>query len=207
MWMRLRHTLIVSGLVLGLSSCTLLPGGSSSSYNTYLLEAPDASISPAKTPSQRVLQVPLPRAEPGFDSVGIAYRRDGVALQYYTRSQWADTPARLLTPLVVRALERSGTFRAVLGPQTGGRADWRLELELLRLQQVFTSDNRSHSEVQLRVQLIDLVDRSVLLSQVLSAQAPAPSADAQGAVQAANVALGQIMRQLEQLLVAQISSD
>lgn len=207
MWMRLRHTLIVSGLVLGLSSCTLLPGGSSSSYNTYLLEAPDASTSPAKTPSQRVLQVPLPRAEPGFDSVGIAYRRDGVALQYYTRSQWADTPARLLTPLVVRALERSGTFRAVLGPQTGGRADWRLELELLRLQQVFTSDNRSHSEVQLRVQLIDLVDRSVLLSQVLSAQAPAPSADAQGAVQAANVALGQIMRQLEQLLVAQISSD
>lgn len=200
MRIRLHNALLVSGLVLGLSGCTLLPGGSSSSYNTYLLEVADSSTSPAKAPSNRVLQVPLPRADPGFDSVGIAYRRDGVALQYYTRSQWADTPARLLAPLVVRTLERSGAFRAVLGPQTGGRADWRLELELIQLQQVFDSAALSHSEVQLRVQLIDLTDRSVLLSQVLSAQAPAPSADAQGAVQAANTALGQIMRELSALL-------
>ena len=51
-----------------------------------------------------VLLVSPPQAEPGFETQRMAYVRRPYQLEYYAVNQWADTPARMLAPLMVHAL-------------------------------------------------------------------------------------------------------
>ena len=64
------------------------------------------------------LVVSVPRAAAGFDGRQIIYVRQEHKLEYFRQSQWVDTPASMLSPLIVAALERSGQFSAVVQSPT-----------------------------------------------------------------------------------------
>lgn len=51
---------------------------------------------------------------PGFDSQRIIYVREPYQLEYFVHSEWIDTPARMIAPRIVAALEDTGAFRAVV---------------------------------------------------------------------------------------------
>ena len=184
--------LCLVAIVLSISACSVL--NPPSEPNTYVLDA-RVDAPPNIRRSQQVLLVALPRAEPGFDSLRIAYTRTPLALNYYSKSQWADTPARMLTPLLVRALEQSGRFRAVITQPTPALADLHLETQLIRLQQEFLQQP-SQVRLTLRAQLLDNDQRRVIASQLFEAVAPAPSEDAYGGVQAANQAVAELLKQI-----------
>lgn len=160
---------------------------------TYLLEAVGRSTV-AETGTQ-VLLITRPRAEPGYDTNGIAYTEIPLSLSYYTRSRWADAPARMLTPLLVETLERSGTFRAVVTSPSSVVADLQLDVTLLRLQQSFLH-SPSRVELALRARLIDIASNRVLAGRTFEAMESAPSEDAYGGVQAANMALERVLTEL-----------
>jgi cholesterol transport system auxiliary component len=145
----------------------------------------EAGATPATGP---VLLVPAPRPGPGFDGPGMAYLQRPNQLQYFSKSQWVEPPARLLGPLAVRALERTGKFRAVTETALGARPDLRLELELVRLQQEFIS-RPSRVRCTLRLQLTDVAGHRILGTRELEALEPAPSEDAAGGAVAAGTAV------------------
>lgn len=165
---------------------------------TYLLEAVGRSTV-AETSTQ-VLLITRPRAEPGYDTDGIAYTETPLSLSYYTRSRWADAPARMLGPLLVETLESSGAFRAVLTSPSSVAVDRQLDVTLLRLQQSFLQ-RPSRVELVLRVRLIDTSDNRVLASRTFETTEPAPSEDAYGGVQAANTALERVLTELAGFVV------
>jgi cholesterol transport system auxiliary component len=166
---------------------------------TYLLEA--VGRSPSAAAGDLVLLITRPSAEPGFDSDGIAYTETPLSLSYYTQSRWADAPARMLGPLLVETLERSGAFRAVVIAPSSVAADLQLDVTLLRLQQSFLQ-SPSRVELALRARLIDIADNRVLAGRTFEATEPTPSEDAYGGVQAANAALERVLTELAGFVVA-----
>ncbi len=135
-----------------------------------------------------VVLVSAPRAGPGLEGPRMAYLQRPNQLQYFARSQWVEPPARLLGPLLVRALERTGRFQAVTEVALGSVPGLRLESEVVRLQQEFT-ERPSRVRVTLRLELTDVAAHRLLGTHELEAVEPAPSDDPAGGAAAANAAV------------------
>ncbi len=122
--------------------------------------------SPAATPHEAAagapaLVVAVPRAAPGYDSTRIVYVRHAQELETFAFHEWVDTPARMLAPLLVRALQGSGAFRAVLQAPSAASGALQLETEVIRLQQDFGT-RPSHVRLTLRAVLLDSATRQVI---------------------------------------------
>ena len=85
-------------------------------------------------PVAPTLLISTPQAAAGLDSPHILCVRQAHRLAYFAQSEWADTPARMMAPLIVAALDRAGWFRAVVSTPTAVKADLRLDTEVVRLQ-------------------------------------------------------------------------
>ncbi|MES2714253.1 MAG: ABC-type transport auxiliary lipoprotein family protein [Pseudomonadota bacterium] len=141
------------------------------------------------------LLVTIPRAAPGLDTRLMAYQRQPQRIDHYAASEWLDTPPRLLAPLLVRALEASGAFGVVLLAPAAASTRWRLDTELLRLQQNF-GPGPSQLRLTLRAVLVDSANRTVLAAREFDTSLPAASEDAAGGVAAAQRAALQVARDL-----------
>jgi len=181
-----------------ISGCTGMPAEAPA---TFLLEARPAerSVQPQR---DLVLAVGVPRARPGYDSAQIAFLRRPYELEYFTKSRWTDTPARMLAPLLAAALDQSGGFRSVVQPPGSVLAEVRLDTELVRLQQNFETQP-SRVEIALRAQLIDLRSNRVIAEMQFEEVESAPSEDAYGGVIAANRALQRLLARLVDFCIEQ----
>ncbi len=188
-------------LAMLMAGCTALQPPRTEVPALYLLDARPAAA--AKRPQQDlVLAVNPPSARPGFDTTQIAYVRQPHKLDYYVKNRWADTPSRMLAPLLAQSLEQDGTFRAVVRTTNPVPADPRLDTELIRLQHDFTTQP-SRVQLTLRAQLYDAKGKKVLVVREFDATENAPSEDAYGGVIAANRALERVLGQLTDFCVAE----
>jgi cholesterol transport system auxiliary component len=154
--------------------------------------APSVAV---RAPAGPTLMVSTPRAWPGYDQPRIAYLRHPLRIDYYALNEWADSPPRMLEPLLITAIEASGRFRTVVSSRSGIGAQLRLDTEIVRLQHEFLS-TPSQGRVILRAQLIDLIRNRVLGTRNFEAQVPAPSEDAEGGVTALNSAVQHTLAEL-----------
>jgi cholesterol transport system auxiliary component len=134
-------------------------------------------------------------AAAGFDSRRIIYVREPHRLEYFAHSEWVDTPARMLAPLVVAAVENSAAFRAVVPTPSAVSGDLRLDTEIVRLQQEFGAPP-SQVRFTLRAYLMDNTTRRVLARREFDATVAAASDDPYGGVVAANRAVQIVLEQL-----------
>jgi cholesterol transport system auxiliary component len=188
---------IVAALAAG---CSVLQGARVEDPVLHVLDARPAVVA---TPATRdiVLEVSAPRAAPGYDSPAIAYVQRPFVLDYFAIHRWADTPARMVGPLLVRAAEQTGYFRAVVQAPTAATADFRLDSELSRLQQDFTT-RPSRVELSLRLQLVEIRTRRVVATRVIEVTSAAATDDPGGGVAAANAAMAQALAQAAEFCVA-----
>lgn len=197
---RLPQRCAMAMLLALLSSCSALLPKPTPQPAFFTLDGVPNSRPVAQTTAQRNTNAPTlvvnpPRAAAGFDSQRIIYVRQPHKLEYFARSQWIDTPARMLAPLIVAAVERSGKFEAVLQSASGANGDIRLDTEILRLEHDFASAP-SQVRFTLRVYLVDTASRRVLAWKDIEGAAPAASEDPYGGVVAANVAVQSVLDQL-----------
>lgn len=172
--------------------------------NIYLLNAgipsalfPAAADAGSVLPPKRdlVLAVNMPRARAGFDTARMVWVRQAHGLETYSRNRWADTPARMLAPLLAQALERSGAFHAVVQTPSAASATLRLDTEIIRLQQDFSAQP-SRVRFTLGAQLIDIGTRRVIASAEFDETESSATEDAYGGVLAANRALERLLVRL-----------
>lgn len=183
---------------LGLAGCSasLLPKPPAASALYGLDDGAGAPARPPAPPGAPSLVVAVPRAAAGLDTRLMAYQRTPQRIEHYTASEWLDAPPRLLAPLLVRAAEATGAFRVVLLGPAAGSAGWRLDTDLLRLQQNFSATGPSQVRLTLRAVLVDTASRNVLGAREFDASQPAPSEDAAGGAAAAQRAALQLAREL-----------
>lgn len=194
---RYQRILIAAAVVLGLlplSACSPLQPQRAEPTSTYLLDARIETQAAAETGAS-ILVVGTPRAAPGYDSTRIAYMRRAHEIEYFANNEWVDTPARMLAPLLVRALEQGGGFRAVVPASSGAVGDLRLDTEIVRLQQEFDVAP-SRVRFTLRARLIDPVGRRIVDTRLFDVSETAPSDDPRGGVIAANRAVARVLEDL-----------
>jgi cholesterol transport system auxiliary component len=135
----------------------------------------------------------------------MVYTRQPMTQEAFAQSVWADTPARMLAPMLVRQLQKRGVFRAVLLSPSAGRSDVSLDTTVLRLEQDFL---QAPSVVQLRLQLtlMDSSTRQVLASTTVSVRKNAPSDDAAGGAEAARAAVQTGLQQAEAFVQETVAS-
>ena len=188
-------------LLLGTTGCGgLLPKPPVAPTFYTLDDAPRADASTTRRPlptmgPRPTLAVRFSQAAAGHDSTRIVYTRGAQRLDTYANSVWIDTPAQMLTPMMVAAIESAGIFPAVVGTPSAARADIELDTQILRLQQDF-SVTPSRVRFTLRASLIDSASRVVLASDQFDAVADSASEDARGGVLAAHVAVRSVLTRL-----------
>ena len=193
---RLGWILMGIAVLMGQAGC-LAPRASEGPPHTYFLSLDDQTWGTdarmGEKAGDQVLLINLPQAEAGFDTPKIAYLRRPLEVSYYATNQWADTPSRMLIPLLVRTFEKTGRWRAVIPMPTPVRGDYRLETTGLVLQQEFLQQP-SRVRVAVRAQLVDLRDYRALGARLFEVIEPAASDDAYGGVLAANKALTKLLQ-------------
>ncbi len=195
---RISRGIVLAALAAAAAACSLLPAPKATPRNTFLLGPdPAAAVAP---PAPRgggtaTLLVALPREEPGFDTPRMAYLLRPNAVSYYANSQWADTPARMLAPMIALALERSGCWRAVVRTPTTVAADYRLDTEDLALAQEFFS-RPPKARLALKAVLVDVREESVVAARRFEAAEDAPEGDAAGGASAAGRAAAKLVAEL-----------
>lgn len=158
------------------------PGANSSTPVPWSITAPTLIVNP-------------PHAAAGFDSHRIIYTRQPHQLEYFAHSEWVDTPARMIVPSIVAALENTGAFRAVVLTPSAAAGDLCLDVEILRLQHEFGS-TPSRVRFTLRAYLVDNETRQVLAWREFDETVVAAQADPYGGVMAANGAVQNVMQRL-----------
>ena len=152
--------------------------------------------SPSNRPAAALtLLVDPPRAAAGFDSRRIVYTREAHRLEAFAHSEWVDTPARMLAPLIVEAIEGRGAFRATVPATTAAAGDLRLDTEIVRLQHEF-GGAPSRVRFTLRATLVDLTTRRVLAWRQFDQSVASASEDPQGGVSAANRVVRNVLDEL-----------
>jgi len=195
----LRRGLGALALAALVAGCAALQAPQRDSPTLHVLSA--EPLNKATQVRHAAIEVAPPRAWPGFDTPQMAYVRQPYELDYFATHRWADTPSRMLGPLLVRALEQTESFRSVVQVSNAVPADWRIDTEIVRLQQDFTTQP-SRVEFTLRAQLTDVRGRLVVASSVFDEVEIAPSENAAGGVIAANAALQRMLVRVADFCVA-----
>ena len=191
--------LCAAGLLIALSTgCSALRPAAVDQPYFYSLDAVRNDVpssAPKPSPAAPTLIVNPPHSASGFSSQRIVYVREAHQLEYYAHSEWIDSPARMLAPLIADTVGNSGAFRAVVRTPSAADGDLRLDTEIVRLQHELTV-RPSRVRFTLRATLVDNTTREVLAWHEFDESAPATSETPYGGVLAANQAVQTVLEQL-----------
>lgn len=197
---RLRFLLSAITLTLVVSGCSVFgqkDGEQSSFYSLDAVQYEAAKPSEADSSVARrpTIIVNPTHAAAGYDSQHILYVRKTHQLEYFAHSEWMDTPARMLTPLIVAAIERSGGYQAVVLTPSAAVGELRLDTEIVRLHYEM---DRQPSRVQftLRAYIVDTKSRQVLGWREFDESVGLETAGPYGVVVASNRAVHDALEKL-----------
>lgn len=194
--------LYILTITLLLGACSVLQPVKSEAPATFALEVqmPAAQFAAhTNSKGEQVLQVSMPQARSGYESSRMVYLKKAHELEYFAQNQWVDSPARMLAPLLVQAMETTGKYKAVITSRSAVLADLRLETEIVRLQQEFLS-KPSQLHLTLRVQLTDLHKRNIIAVREFDLLEACDSEDPYAGVVAANRALQKVLAKIAEFV-------
>ena len=183
-----------------MASCTALLSKQPLQTTYYSLEGTQSkpqTDQPSINTNNRLptLIINIPKAAAGFDTQRMMYTRARHQLEYFARNEWIDTPAKMLQPLMISAIENTRTFNAVLSKQSALASDLRLESEVIKLVQNFNT-KPSHVQFTLRATMIDNVTNKVIATREFDERVDAISDNPIAGVVAANLAVNQAIYKL-----------
>ena len=155
----------------------------------------------AGTGSGTLLVFP-PRASPVYDTRQMAYRTRPHEVAYFSEREWGETPSQMLNPLLVKTLEATHAFNAVLVPPYTGRYTRALRTDILELIQDFTTQPAT-VVLTLRFQLPDYEAKQAIATKEISVREPLQRRASYAGVVAANDATAEALRQMAEFVLAQ----
>jgi cholesterol transport system auxiliary component len=141
-----------------------------------------------------------PKTTALYDTTQMAYSTQPHEVAYFSEREWGETPSQMLYPLVVRTLENTHAFRAVLTEPFAARYTYALRTELLELIQDFGSESAS-LVLTLRFQLIDYGAKTLIATKQVSVREPMHERNSYAGVMAANEATAKALQQMAQYVL------
>jgi cholesterol transport system auxiliary component len=158
---------------------------------------------PIDTPSEKTrpatLLVLAPETEPIYNTTQMAYRTRAHEVGYFSQNEWAETPSRMMQPLIVQTIRNTHHFSEVLSPPHFGRHTYVLRTEIQELTQDFTSDPAT-LRLALHFELSRETTNQLIATKELSAQEPMLEKTPYAGVVAANDATAKLLRELAKFI-------
>jgi cholesterol transport system auxiliary component len=174
-----------------LSSCSLL-SPLKADYTTYVFNTLPCKVK--YSPANITLFVATVSADPLYETDDIAYSSHPLQVEYFAKNKWADTPARMLRPLIINTLQGTRHFRVITTSQNT-QYDYILSAKIEELQQVFTAHS-SYVVFRLHVEIINpKTGRIVRAREFISSKITCQCTPYSGVV-AANRAITQVLAEL-----------
>ncbi len=178
-----------------LSSIVIISGCSIKSHklSSYDLQT-EVNVHMQKRYPNSVLMVKYPSSLGAFGGSRIYYKRDGLT-SYYLYSQWSQSLNRIIYNQLLKELESSNLFKAVVGFNSGVKANMELETEILKFYHIVT-DSGSYSNIEIVVKLIDANSKSVIKVKRFSYKDTIKEANAKEFVKKSEEALRRFIKEL-----------
>ncbi|KTC88593.1 ABC-type transport auxiliary lipoprotein family protein [Fluoribacter dumoffii] len=170
--------------------------------NQYQLSA-YSSKQLAKDPMPITLLVTAPEAAAGYQTEQMLYIKKPYELEPFAKNAWVNPPSDMLYPLMLQSLQRTNLFAAVTSNAYTLGVDYRVDTQLLRLEQNFLK-KPSVIEFSVKMVLTHVSDNKVLASRIVNLQVPCPSDTPYGGVIAANKATQKFTENLAHFVVSHI---
>jgi len=162
--------------------------------NTYVINQVPAVAYKERTRPVTLLVLPT-ETNPVYDTTNMAYTTKPYQVAYFANNVWAETPGKMMTPLIVQALQNTHHFHAVVTAPFAGRYHYVLTTQIQQLEQDF-SFQPSVLRFRLYAQLIRSSDNRLIAAKQFSVVEMIPTNNPYGGVIAANEAAGDILQQL-----------
>ncbi|HAT2008953.1 TPA: hypothetical protein I8Z88_001152 [Legionella pneumophila] len=159
-----------------------------------------------RKPRPITIQVTLPEAVAGYQTEEMLYMKKPFKLEPFVKNAWTSPPADMLFPLLVQSLQSSGFFYAVTSSPFSEEADYRLDTQLLKLEQNFIK-KPSVLEFSAKIVLTHISDNQIIGSRIVSLQIPCSQDTPYGGVIAANQATFRFTATATDFVVSHIKRD
>jgi cholesterol transport system auxiliary component len=156
--------------------------------------------------SKQSILITLPEAAAGYQRTDMLYVIKPFELSSFVNNAWVDQPANMLLPLLALSLQQSGYFYAVTSSINSEHTDYRLDTQLIELQQNFL---RKPSQIDLvaKVVLTQVSDNRVIASRLISKHIKCPTDTPYGGVIAANQATKLFTAEVSDFVISHIRQD
>lgn len=133
------------------------------------------------------LLVTRPDAVSGYDTEAMLYTDKPFKVETFAKNAWVSAPASMLYPLITQSLQQSGYFYAVTTSPYSESTDFRLDTQLIKLQQNFLK-KPSQIDMVTKIVLTDVKGNKVIASRIINQHVNCPMDTPYGGVLAANKA-------------------
>ncbi|HAT8859972.1 TPA: hypothetical protein JBE16_15680 [Legionella pneumophila subsp. pneumophila] len=159
-----------------------------------------------RKPRPITIQVTVPEAVAGYQTEEMLYMKKPFKLEPFVKNAWTSPPADMLFPLLVQSLQSSGYFYAVTSSPYSEEADYRLDTQLLKLEQNFIK-KPSVLVFSAKIVLTHISDNQIIGSRIVSLQIPCSQDTPYGGVMAANQATFRFTATATDFVVSHIKRD
>jgi cholesterol transport system auxiliary component len=192
---RLSRRFVPSVIVLALTGCSGLFGGSAPAH---LYRVTPKSTYPANLPHRPVqILVDVPLAPAGLDSSRIALSRSAISIDYFADSEWTDRAPLLVQTALIESFENSNTINAIDRESVGLRADFVLKTEIRHFEAVYDSPNGPPDVwTAISVRLVNPSNRDIVARSSFEQRQRASANDVPRIIAAFDEALGGVMKDI-----------
>ena len=198
----MKKILILIGIQLTLIGCSAIKIPVA---NQYMLDAYSKKIL-VKNKTDVSILVSTPEALAGYQTEQMHYVQKPYELESFANNAWISPPASMIYPLILQSLQKTGYFHAVASGPYADRADYRLDTQVMMLQQNFLH-KPSSIELVLKVALTHISDNRLVASRMISEHVPCTMDTPYGGVIAANQATQAMTSTLSHFVISQIRQD
>lgn len=179
-----------------LSACSAIKSPVAHQYQLTAFSA--EKIHPA--PTQETLLITPTEAVNGYQTEQMHYSTQTHALNNFTKNAWFSPPATMLYSLLIQSIQHSGYFSAVSSGAYISKTGYRLDTQLLKLQQNFIK-KPSILEFKVKAVLTRVADNQILVSRVFKQNVPCPYDSPYGGVIAANQATERLTKDITRFII------
>lgn len=197
----LARVLVAAMVAAAVSGCALLAPAKPEANKAILSKIP--LDLPQRERHAATLLVFVPDTRPAYDTTQMAYSVRAYQIAYFGQNEWGETPSQMLQPLLVRTLENTHYFTAVLTPPYAGRYSYALRTDILELTQDFSATPAT-LQLSLRFQLSDGATNRIIATTEVSLREPMQQRTPYAGVVAANDATAKALQQLAKFVLEKI---
>ena len=154
-------------------------------------------------PSRHSILVAAPQAVSGYQTAQMLYVEKPYELSPFARNAWIDPPANMLFPLLFQSLQHSNYFKAVASTPYAEETNYRLDTQLIELQQNFLK-HPSIVQISIKVVLSDLKRNKVAGSHIFRRQIPCSRDNPFAGVVATNRGVKQLTADITEYVITLI---